>query len=163
MKIAIYPGTFDPITSGHLDLIIRSLKFVDKLYVAIAADSTKATLFSVDERMALIKEELISNNITNAEVSVFSGLMVDYAAKNSASIVIRGLRAVSDFEYEFQMHAVNSLLNGNIQTIFLPAMPKLQLASSKIVKEIVKLGGDAGELVSANVLQKLHDKYNNPK
>ncbi len=162
MRIAIYPGTFDPITAGHLDIICRALKLVDKLYIAVAADSSsKSMLFSAEERLEMIHQELKDLDIKTGavEVELFSGLMVAYAKEKSATISIRGLRAVSDFEYEFQMSCMNSILDSNIQTIFLPASSKLQLVSSKLVKEVVRLNGDTGCFLSANVKKKLIAKY----
>jgi pantetheine-phosphate adenylyltransferase len=161
MRIAIYPGTFDPITAGHLDIIKRSMGLVDKLYVAIAEDSAKKVLFSMEERIAMIEQELQDNCIANVEVVSFSGLMVNFAKQKNVTISIRGLRVVSDFEYEYQMACMNRMLDENIQTIFLPASPKLQLVSSNLVKEVVKLGGDIGDFLSNKVKKKLEEKYSN--
>ena len=161
MRIAVYPGTFDPITAGHLDIILRSLNLVDKLYIAIAADSSKSVLFSVQERVAMILHELSAHGISKdrVEVEVFSGLMINFAKQKNATISIRGLRALADFEYEFQMSCMNSILNSDLQTIFLPASSKLQLVSSKLVKEVVRLGGDTGEFLSKHVKEKLEAKF----
>src|SRR3989338_3858145 len=137
-KIAIYPGTFDPITFGHIDIIKRALEICDKLVVAIAKDNSKNPLFSLDEK--------------------FERLLVNFAEKKGDKIIIRGLRAVSDFEYEFQMFGMNSKLNPNIQTVFLPASEKHHFIASKFVKEVMKLGGDVSNFVSKNVLQKLKQK-----
>ena len=157
MRIAIYPGTFDPVTAGHLDVMLRSLRVVDKLYVAVATDNNKTTLFNADERVAMIKHEVAAYE--NIHVEAFSGLLCNFAKDKSASIIIRGLRAISDFEYEFQMAYMNALLDSDLQTIFLPANSGLEFVSSRFVKEVTKLGGDVGNFVSDNVKAKLKAKY----
>ncbi len=158
--IGVYPGTFDPITAGHLDIIKRSLKIVDKLYVAIAADSCKHALFSLDERMEMIKQEIKDNNLDSSsiEVKVFSGLLINFAKEVNASISIRGVRATVDFEYEFQMSCMNAMLDKSLETIFLPASSGLQLISSKLVKEVIKLGGDIGNFTSNKVRERIINK-----
>lgn len=162
MRKAIYPGTFDPITNGHLDIIARSCKIVDKLYVAIAADSNKTALFSLEERLEIIREEIKDKDLQNqVEVVTFSGLMVNFAKQQGINLAIRGLRSSSDFEYEIQMSHLNNMLDGNIQTIFFAASPHLQLASSTFVKEITKLSGDTGNLLSTKVRDKLQRKLLN--
>ena len=160
-RIGIYPGTFDPITAGHLDVILRSLKVVDKLYVGVAADTGKSPLFTQEERVEMIRQELLFNDIKEdvVEVESFSGLLVKFAKQKSASIIIRGLRAVSDFEFEFQMACMNSILASDMQTIFLPASVELQLVSSKFVKEVTRLGGDSGNFISDRVKKILMSKY----
>jgi pantetheine-phosphate adenylyltransferase len=161
MKIAIYPGTFDPITFGHLDIIKRASLLFDKLIVASAKDSNKNPLFSLDERVELINQEIHDNKLQDKVIVMkFEGLLVDFAKKNQAQIIIRGLRAVSDFEYEFQMFGMNSKLEPSIQTIFLPASENHHFIASKLVKEIARLGGDISKFVSSNVLLALKQKIN---
>lgn len=158
MKIAIYPGTFDPITFGHLDIIKRASELFDHILVGVAKDNYKNPLFSIDERVELIKSEL--NFIPNNKISVekFEGLLVDFASKKNIKIIIRGLRAVSDFEYEFQMFGMNSKLNPDIQTIFLPASETNHFIASRLVKEIARLKGDISNFVSDNVAKQLIKK-----
>lgn len=160
MKIAVYPGTFDPITAGHMDIILRALRVVDKLYIGVGVNSDKETVFSAVEREEMIVNELYTYGINSdkVEVTQFSGLLTEFAKKYSASITIRGIRATSDFEYEFQMACMNSILDKELQTIFLPAATKLQLVSSRLVKEVTKLGGDVGDFVSEQVKIKLKNK-----
>ena len=158
MKIAIYPGTFDPITNGHLDIIIRSIKFVDKLIIAVSNNSKKNTLFKIDERVEIIKKVFDDENISNVEVDIFDGLLMNYVNKKKANIVIRGLRAISDFEYEFQMTGMNYKLNPKIETVFLMSSDKYQLISSKLIKEINSLKGDISQFVPKAVEIKLKKK-----
>jgi len=158
MKIAIYPGTFDPVTFGHLDIIKRASSLFDHLIVAAAKDNYKNPLFSLDERLELIQEETKVLGLTNISVEKFEGLLVEYASKRNAIVIIRGLRAVSDFEYEFQMFGMNSKLDSEIQTIFLPASETNHFIASKLVKEVARLGGDISKFASPNVAQKLLKK-----
>ena len=161
MKVAIYPGSFDPITNGHLDIITRSAKIVDKLIIAVSKNNKKKTLFEINERVEMIKEVIKNENISNVEVDTFEGLLMVYANKKKASIVIRGLRAVSDFEYEFQMTGMNYKLNPEIETIFLMSSDKYQLISSKLIKEINTLKGNISQFVPKIVENKLIKKNNN--
>ena len=158
MKVAIYPGSFDPITNGHLDIITRSSKIVDRLIIAVSKNNKKKTLFEINERVEMIKEVIKNENISNVEVDTFEGLLMVYANKKKASIVIRGLRAVSDFEYEFQMTGMNYKLNPKIETIFLMSLDKYQLISSKLIKEINALKGDVSQFVPKIVENKLIKK-----
>ena len=158
-KVAIYPGSFDPVTNGHLDIIKRSLKVFDKVIVAILHNSTKEFLFTIEERIEMLEESL--NGFLNIEVNKFDGLLVDYAKKHKADTIIRGMRAVSDFEYEFQLALMNRKLNKEIQTVFF--MPGLRwiFTSSSIIKEAARFGGDVEGMVPPVVNKKLKEKFGN--
>ncbi|MFO7784032.1 MAG: pantetheine-phosphate adenylyltransferase [Thermodesulfobacteriota bacterium] len=157
LRIAVYPGTFDPITNGHLSIVKRALKIFDKLVVAILINPNKVSLFSREERIQMIQEAL--HGLTNVEVDSFDGMLVDYAVKKKAGVILRGLRALSDFEYEFQLALMNRKLNRNVQSIFLMTDYKWFYISSTIIKEAASLGGDISGLVPPNVCQKLKEKY----
>ena len=161
MKVAIYPGTFDPITNGHLDIIKRSCKFVDKLIIAVSENDKKKTLFSISERMEMIKSVIQDEGLLNIDVDSFNNLLMNYANKKKATIIIRGLRAISDFEYEFQMTGMNYKLNPKIETVFLMSSDKYQLISSKLIREINSLKGDVSQFVPKIVENKLKKKNKN--
>lgn len=161
-KIGIYPGTFDPITYGHFDIIQRALSVVDHLIIAVAADINKTPIFTLEERTHMVIEDIKNYNLSQGktiEAKPFSGLLVNFAKMNDANVIIRGLRAVSDFEYEFQMACMNSKLCPNIETIFLPASEKTHFIASRFVKEVVKLGGEIDNFVSEHVKNKLIERY----
>lgn len=145
MKIAIYPGSFDPVTNGHLDIIKRSAAIFDKLIVAASINSSKKPLFTVEERMDLIRR--VTADIPNVEVATFTGLLADYAAERGASVIVKGLRAITDFEYEFQMALLNKSLNAETETLFMATSQNYSFLSSSIVKEIGTLGGNLEGLV----------------
>ena len=159
IKIGIYPGTFDPITFGHIDLIKRSLKIVDKLIIGLADNNNKKPLLSIHERKSIVQKDLekFANN-DQISIKVINGLLTDFAKLNKVTCIIRGLRAVSDFDYEFQMTGMNSQLNPDIETIFLMSSDKNSFISSNFVKEVHKLGGDISKFVSKNTIQILDNK-----
>lgn len=156
-RTGIYPGSFDPITNGHLDVIKRASLLVDRLVVAIAKNPRKVSLFSIDERLAMIGEAV--KPFGNVEAGHFDGLLVDYAKKQNASILVKGLRAVSDFEYEFQMALVNRGLEPSVETIFLMTDYKYAFLSSSLVKEIGALGGSIESMVPKFVEKNLKEKF----
>lgn len=155
-KIAIYPGTFDPVTNGHIDIIERALKIFDELIVAVAHNPHKNPLFTVEERVEMLK--LIMKDREGVKVEDFDGLLMDYAQKKGAGVVIRGLRAISDFEYEFQMALTNRKLNDKVEIVFLMPAESYTYLSSRIVKEVVGLGGHVNEFVPEIVEQRLREK-----
>ncbi len=156
-SVAIYPGTFDPITNGHLSVVNRALKIFDKLIIAILTNPQKIPLFSLDERKYMIKEALKGKS--NIEIDGFGGLLVDYVVKKKSNVILRGLRALSDFEYEFQMALMNRKLNREVQSIFLMTDYKWFYTSSTIIKEAASLGGDISGLVPPIACRKLKEKY----
>ncbi len=153
---AIYPGTFDPITNGHIDLAERASKLFDKVIVAIAESPTKEPFFSLSERLRLGREVL--SHVVNVQVQSFSGLLIDYMKQNNSRIVIRGLRAVTDFEYEFQLAAMNRQLYDEIETVFLTPSENYTFVSASLVKEIASLGGDVSKFLQPTGLKALQDK-----
>ena len=155
-RVAVYPGSFDPITKGHEDLIHRSLGFVDRIVVAVAVNVAKQPLFSFEERVALIRECVADKRV---EVQSFEGLLAEFAKKVGASVIIRGLRAVSDFEYEFQMALMNRNLAPKIETVFLVPAFDLTFVSSSLVREVARFGGDVSPLVDPGVQKALKRKF----
>ena len=154
--IAIYPGSFDPITNGHLDLIERGSKLVDKLIVSILRNDTKEPLFTVEERMEMLRE--VIGRFSNVEVDYFDGLLVDYAARRQATVILRGIRAISDYEFELQMALMNRRLGPGIETIFLMAGEEYSYISSRLVKEVFGLGGNISGLVPPTVEARLRKR-----
>ncbi|MCD8045917.1 MAG: pantetheine-phosphate adenylyltransferase [Clostridiales bacterium] len=157
MKRAIYPGSFDPPTFGHLDIIERSARMVDELNVAVLKNNAKNPLFSAEERVSMIKE--LTSHLPNVTVSSFDGLTADYASQTGATIVVRGLRAVTDFEYELQIAQTNHAINEQIDTIFLTTNLKYSYLSSTIVKEVASYGGDISKFVPDAVRDSVYEKY----
>ncbi|HTH98200.1 MAG TPA: pantetheine-phosphate adenylyltransferase [Stellaceae bacterium] len=161
-RVAIYPGTFDPITNGHLDVIERAVRLADRLVIGVARNDAKGPLFSTDERVEMVREEIkhLSDKqaASRIEVRSFETLLVDFAASVGASVIIRGLRAVSDFEYEFQMAAMNARLSPDVETVFLMASDRHQFISSRFVKEIARLRGDVSHFVPQRILDRLTAK-----
>jgi pantetheine-phosphate adenylyltransferase len=157
-KIAVYPGSFDPITYGHMDIIKRGLRIFDSVIIAVARNSTKNALFSIEERVELIKEVLADNG--KARVDTFDGLLVDYVLTQNASVIIRGLRAVSDFEYEFQIAQMNRSISQEVETLFMMTSVPYSYLSSSIVKEVSSLNGPVEGLVPPIVKRALDAKYN---
>ena len=161
-KVAIYPGTFDPITFGHIDVIKKSLKLFDKIVVAVSDGENKKYLFNSFERIEIVKKALFKDlrlNKKNIKVISFTSLTTDLCKKYKSNIILRGLRAVSDFEYEFQLAGMNRKLNDNIETIFLMSDVENQIISSKFVKEIIKLNGDIKKFTTKSTIKSLKEKY----
>ncbi len=157
MKTAVYPGSFDPITNGHLDIVERSAEIFDNLIIAVFINPNKKPLFTVEERVEMIRE--VTRHLPNVQVDSFEGLLGDYARQRSAKVIIRGLRAVSDFEYEFQMALMNRKLNPNVETIFMSSSSKNIYISSTIIKEVSSLGGSISGLVPRVVENRLMEKF----
>ena len=164
LRVGVYPGTFDPITTGHIDIIQRAARMLDRLVIGVAVNSGKNPLFSVEERVEMVSEDVArlkdSSDYGVIEVTPFSTLLMDFTVGQGATTIIRGLRAVTDFEYEFQMAGMNAKLNPAIETVFLMADPRHQAVASRLVKEIAKLGGDIKSFVSPTMAKILAAKFN---
>ena len=165
-SVAVYPGSFDPITNGHLDIIVRAAKLVDRLVVAVAVNAGKGPLFDIDERVRLVQEEIRAqpNGLSNrVEVRKFDNLTVQFAAQMGATAIIRGLRAVSDFDYEFQMSSMNAKLAPDVETLCLMASDKYQFIAARLVKEIATMGGDVSGFVSPRIAARLAQRLRDGK
>jgi pantetheine-phosphate adenylyltransferase len=160
MKIGIYPGSFDPITLGHLDIIVRASGLVDKLIIGVLKNNAKRPLFTAEERVALIEQVIKEKtNLSTVQVEAFDGLLIDYAAQKEASIIVRGLRAITDFEYELQIAQTNHKLNTKIDTVFFTTSVEYSYLSSSVVKEIAGFDGDIRQFVPDCIVQSVYDKY----
>ncbi len=159
-RIGVYPGTFDPITNGHFDIIQRSAKILDTVVVAVAVNAGKGPMFSVAERIEMVRAEVaeLPGLVGKVKVRDFDNLLVDVAAGEGANIIIRGLRAVSDFDYEFQMASMNAKLNGDVETVCLMASDRHQFIASRLVKEIAIMGGDISQFVSSRIAKRLVER-----
>lgn len=157
MRIAVYPGSFDPCTNGHLDIIKRASKLFDKVVVAVLVNNSKEPLFSVEKRKEMLR--LVTNNLPNIEIASFSGLLVDYMKSINSKIIIKGIRAISDFEYEFQMALTNRTLYGDLETLFLHTSKDYMFLSSSIVKEIARYGGCLDGLVPSNLIPIINSRF----
>lgn len=157
MNIAVYPGSFDPITRGHLDIITRGSKIYDKLIVAVLVNVDKKCLFNIEERVELIKK--VTKNLKNVEVLSFEGLLVDFAKIHNSKVILKGLRTISDFEYEFQMALMNSKLNPDIETVFMMTSSAYSYVSSSSVKQVAKFGGNIEGLVPKELISEIMDKF----
>ena len=157
MRAAIYPGSFDPVTFGHLDVIKRAAEIFDELTVSVLNNKIKTPLFSVEERVKMLEEA--TKDLPNVTIDSFSGLLIDYAARKDIHVAIRGLRAITDFEYELQMAQTNRVLNPQIDTLFLTTSIDYSYLSSSIVKEVASLGGDISRFVPETIINKVYDRY----
>lgn len=159
--VGVYPGTFDPITKGHADIITRATRVVDRLYIGVASNAGKGPLFSVDERVEMVRGDVgdLDTNGATVEVRPFNTLLMHFAHDVGASVIVRGLRAVSDFEYEFQMASMNARLDPHVETLFLTASERQQFIASRFVKEVGLLGGDISSFVSARVAERLAERF----
>ena len=159
-RVALYPGTFDPMTLGHLDILKRASRLCDKLVIGVAINRNKNPLFALSERVEMVENVVAPlRNRIEVQVRPFEGLLIHFVEECGASMIVRGLRAVSDFEYEFQMAGMNDRLNPNIETVFLMADPQYQTIASRLVKEIARLGGDISSFVTPEVAMRLKDKF----
>lgn len=162
LRTGVYPGTFDPVTNGHMDIITRASRLVDRLTIGVAVNAGKEPLFSLDERLEMIREEIAGmkdGNPERIEVRSFDNLLMDFVRDVGAGVIVRGLRAVSDFEYEFQMAGMNARLNAGVETVFLMASESQQFIASRFVKEIGRLGGEVGHFVSPRVKTRLERRF----
>ena len=157
MKVAVYPGSFDPVTNGHLDIIERASRVCDKVVVGVLNNANKSPMFTVEERMDMLRS--VTADFTNVEVDSFSGLLVDFASSHGAKVIIKGLRTVADFEYEFGMALLNKTLNPDIETMFMMTNSKYSYISSSMVKELSGFKGDLTGLVPAQIINKIKQKY----
>lgn len=158
MRIGIYPGSFDPVTFGHLDIIMRSAKMVDKLIISVLKNSSKTPLYSLEERVEFLK--VITKDIPNVEIESYQGLLVDFADVKNANVIIRGLRAITDFEYELQLAQTNHKLNPRVDTMFLTTSVEYAYLSSSMVKEIASYGGEVKQFVPECIVDTIYDKFN---
>ena len=157
MRIAVYPGSFDPITNGHLDIIERASRVYDKLVVGVLSKASKTPLFSAEKRVEMIR--LVTKHLDNVEVDTFTGLLVDFAASKNATVIVKGLRTVADFEYEFQMALLNKALNPEYETMFMMTNTKYSYISSSMVKELAGFHGDLTGLVPCEIIETIEEKY----
>ena len=157
MRIAVYPGSFDPITNGHLDIIERASRVYDKLVVGVLSNASKTPLFSAGKRVEMIR--LVTKHLDNVEVDTFTGLLVDFAASKNATVIVKGLRTVADFEYEFQMALLNKALNPEYETMFMMTNTKYSYISSSMVKELAGFHGDLTGLVPCEIIETIEEKY----
>ncbi len=161
-RVGVYPGTFDPITNGHMDVIRRGARILDRLVIGVAVNAGKGPLFSLDERVEMVRDEvasIIDPKIGVIEVKPFNSLLMNFAESENAQCILRGLRAVSDFDYEFQMAGMNARLNPDIEIVFLMASERHQFIASRLVKEIAALGGDINSFVSPAIARRVNDRY----